>query len=352
MQHGHSHFRKSLRARSQVSQIPESLRSDDLLDEIEDWCSHGARKDCSPKTLDMRRRIAAQLDWFLTSREFKKCGEREIGAFLDHVKNGHMEPGGRWGLGGSCSKCLREVTRSTRHTYFTYLRAFFNWLLERRKIAASPFEFLESCGPTREKPDPFQPEHVVAMLAQCARTVAPCRNRCIIYLIYDTGIRREELAGIRISDIDMRQRLIRVRGKGDKTRLVAFGNEAKQAIYECLAERGNDLEHEHLIVGVGGHRPGDPMTGDGIYTAFRQIAEFAGINLKKMSPHVMRHSFAVEFLAGGAQELQLMEQLGHTNLEMTKVYVKIGGAKLSEQHRRFSPGDALKEKKKGRPRQS
>jgi len=166
-----------------------------------------------------------------------------------------------------------------------------------------------------------------------ATTIRSFLNKAIVYMFLDTGLRLSELANLHMTDINMEQGIIKVVGKGDKERLVRIGIKSQKALWNYLAHR--PIKVDHVWLG----RENAPFTVDGIAQMIRNLGKRYGIRL---SPHKLRHSFAISFLRNGANPFELQIALGHTTLEMTRRYTQaLGFDDVFKRHIVASPMDRL-----------
>jgi len=159
------------------------------------------------------------------------------------------------------------------------------------------------------------------------------RNKAILYMFLDTGLRLSELAGLQMSDINIERGIIKVMGKGNKERLVRVGLKTQKALWNYLSRRNSELTH--VWIGLDN----EPFTATGIAQMIRNLGKRLGI---KLSPHRLRHSFAISFLRNGANPFELQIALGHTTLEMTRRYTQaLGFDDVFKRHVVASPVDRL-----------
>jgi integrase/recombinase XerC len=149
----------------------------------------------------------------------------------------------------------------------------------------------------------------------------PVRDTAILELLYASGLRVSELVGLAVDDIDLRERTVRVLGKGRKERIVPFGSKAARALDAWVARRG-DAPGPLFLAARGGRM--NPRT---VYALVRGSARGAGIT-RKVSPHTLRHSFATHLLDGGADLRAIQELLGHSRLSTTQRYTHVGAEHL------------------------
>ena len=142
------------------------------------------------------------------------------------------------------------------------------------------------------------------------------RDKLILILLYSSGLRISELINLVIRDIDFEERTMRIRGKGDKDRIVLFDNNAKTLILEYLDTRLKDSEY--LII----NQHGKPLSARYIQQMIKKYGDKAGIE-KKVTPHVLRHSFATHLLKNGVDIRVIQQLLGHSSLSTTQIYTSV-----------------------------
>jgi integrase/recombinase XerD len=165
------------------------------------------------------------------------------------------------------------------------------------------------------------------------------RNQTIIRLMFDSGVRLKELAGISLRDVDLTQRWMLVEGKGKKDRWLPFGESTKRQLWSYLKQREKyavDAEGA-LFIKLDGSR----LTPRGIQIMFRRLAKEMSFEGIRLSPHTVRHSFALNWIEGGGDPFSLQKILGHTSQAMTSRYVAMAKETIKNQHNRFSPGDRI-----------
>ncbi|RAP49998.1 MAG: recombinase XerC [Methanosphaera sp. SHI613] len=148
------------------------------------------------------------------------------------------------------------------------------------------------------------------------QNISRLRNKLILTLLYSTGLRVSELTKLKITAIDEEERTIRVRGKGEKDRIVIFDDATLNLIHEYLEKRNMDSEYLFLS------QEGNTLSSRYIQLMIKDYAKDAGIT-KKVTPHVMRHSFATHLLKNGVDIRAIQQLLGHSNLSTTQIYTSV-----------------------------
>lgn len=148
------------------------------------------------------------------------------------------------------------------------------------------------------------------------QNITRLRNKVILTLLYSTGLRVSELVNLKIRAIDEDERTIRVRGKGEKDRIVIFDDTTLNLINEYLDKRG--VENEYLFV----NQKNNKLTSRYIELMIKDHAKRAGIN-KRVTPHILRHSFATHLLKNGVDIRAIQQLLGHSNLSTTQIYTSV-----------------------------
>ncbi|RAP53239.1 MAG: recombinase XerC [Methanosphaera sp. rholeuAM130] len=148
------------------------------------------------------------------------------------------------------------------------------------------------------------------------QNVSRLRNKLILTLLYSTGLRVSELTKLKIQAIDEEERTIRVRGKGEKDRIVIFDEATLRLMHEYLDKR--NMDNDYLFLS----QEGNTLSSRYIQLMIKDYAKKAGIT-KKVTPHVLRHSFATHLLKNGVDIRAIQQLLGHSNLSTTQIYTSV-----------------------------
>jgi integrase/recombinase XerD len=193
--------------------------------------------------------------------------------------------------------------------------------------------------PKRPKPLPktLSPGEAERLIEAAAGTQPRAlRDQALVELLYGAGLRVSEAVGLEKAGVDLDQRLVRVVGKGGKERIVPIGRAAATALTRYLSRGRPYLDRRHrqeLFLNARG----GPLTRAGAFLILRQLAEKAGLDPRRVHPHLLRHSFATHLLEGGADLRSVQEMLGHADLSTTELYTHVTDRRRRELYFRAHP---------------
>jgi integrase/recombinase XerD len=223
------------------------------------------------------------------------------------------------------------------------VKAFTRFLKEHDYLINDPGEVLHPPKKPKRLPKVILSANEIQKLMDAAdtRTNRGWRNRIILEILYDTAIRRSEMAGIKVSDLDLNAGFIHIRGKGDKDRVVPLSARVCRMVESyCLMVRPALLHGKdtgHLVVNRWGVR----MDPNSVWAVVKRCAHLAGIR-KNVTTHTFRHTCATHMLKNGAPVRHLQEMLGHESLESTQIYTRVTINDLKQIHARFHPSETIK----------
>ncbi|MCT1451399.1 tyrosine recombinase XerC [Corynebacterium sp. p3-SID1145] len=240
------------------------------------------------------------------------------------------------------------LARSTMARRTAAVRAFSTWAYERGHLDSDVAARLATPQVNRHLPDvvtPARAEQLVeAEINADAASPEAARDRAMLELLYATGMRVAELTGLDTGDIDVSRRLARVTGKGNKQRVVPFGDNAAAAIDTWLARRGELLNNgagssaaasadatKALFLGSRGGRIDQRQVRRVVERAAQRTGD------SDLSPHALRHSAATHMLEGGADLRVVQELLGHSSLQTTQIYTHVSAQRLKSVYDRAHP---------------
>jgi integrase/recombinase XerD len=206
--------------------------------------------------------------------------------------------------------------------YHIGLSALWTWALRENYVDRHIIRLIHRPDPQQVVIQPFSKVEIKAMLSSVKRNQD--RDRSLIMFLLDTGLRASELIGLKLSDIDLVARRIKVLGKGNKERLIPFSPRTASTIFRYISSL--DAVPETKIY---------PYTRNSLADLVRAIGDRAGV--AGSHPHRFRHTFAVNYLKNGGDPFTLQDILGHTTMEMVKVYLHLAQVDIDLAHKRASP---------------
>jgi len=217
------------------------------------------------------------------------------------------------------------------------LRSFFRFLALEGVASINPSEDLESPGVAKTLPSLLTSREVEQLLKQPdLKSPLGLRDRAMLEMLYATGMRVSELVGFPTNQMNLETGYVVIYGKGSKERLVPLGKEAVRWIGHYLERVRNDLlkgrESPYLFVG----RSGKGLSRQRFWKSLKNYGQKAGIP-KRLTPHLLRHSFASHLLEGGADLRSVQALLGHADISTTQIYTHVTGERLKKVHKRFHP---------------
>ena len=242
----------------------------------------------------------------------------------------------------------QEVSNKTILNYHTGLSALWTWALDDSIVEIQILHKIKRAKPEKRSIAPYTEEDIKGMLAAISYTRVYTRpgkiesqhsiptaerNRAIILVLLDTGIRASELTNLRIHQVDLGNRRLKVLGKGNKERTIPFSARTGQSIWKYLATRRDELADSFLFSTTND----GPINRHDLRKMLVRIGSRAGV--KEVNVHKFRHTFAINFLRNGGDPWSLQMILGHSTMEMVKTYLAIAQADLEKSHKLASPVD-------------
>ena len=253
------------------------------------------------------------------------------------------------GLPGKQSCGLRDVTRYLAHRRsddgidsrsvakaISALRSFFRFLEDDGYDGSARFASLLEIPRREDKLPMVHRKEDVDRLLSLINVNSPLgvRNRALYELIYSAGLRISEAVSLNTKDLFLSQKIARVTGKGDKERLVIFGPDAALWLARYTNEARPELLKSRSSKALFVNRAGKRLSRKGIWKNYCSLAIQAGLTTKL---HTLRHTFATELLAGGADLRSVQELLGHADIATTQIYTHVDPSRLRDSHRKYLP---------------
>ena len=217
------------------------------------------------------------------------------------------------------------------------LKSFYTFLQKIKLVASNPLQLYRSLKVEKKLQVPFSQAEMEAVrkLFDGREGFEAIRDLLIIELFYSLGIRRAELLGLRVSDLDFYSNLVKVRGKGGKERLIPMMEGLKALLQEYLHEREGVMEFgvvEALVVSKNGDKISETFVYSVINDYFSQVS-----SKEKRSPHMLRHTFATHLLGNGADINSIKELMGHSSLSSTEIYTHANLNELKQVYAKAHP---------------
>ncbi len=223
------------------------------------------------------------------------------------------------------------MKKNTQNYYMIALRSFLKYCRKRNIVAVAP-DVIELAKTGARHLDLISVDELSRLLkAPDTATLRGMRDKALLELFFSTGLRLSELCSLN-RDLDLSKDEFSIRGKGEKVRVVFLSDDAKAAIATYLKAR-KDMA-EPLFVNSSNNDTAGRLTPRSIERTVKHYAIKAGIS-KKVTPHVLRHSFATDLLSNGADIRSVQMMLGHANIATTQVYTHITDKQLREVHKKF-----------------
>lgn len=233
---------------------------------------------------------------------------------------------------------MQTMKKKTQNYYLIALRAFLKYMMKRDVSSLSP-EKIELAKVSERSLDLLTAEELQRLLsAPDGADLKSLRDKAILYLLFSTGLRVSELCSLN-RDLDIRKDEFSIRGKGEKVRVVFLTDDAKVMVKKYVDAR-KDMD-DALFVQFGKNglaRDTTRLTSRSIERILKYYAIKAGIS-RKVTPHVIRHSFATDLLQNGADLRSVQMLLGHANIATTQIYTHVTDKHLKEVHKKFHSGN-------------
>lgn len=228
-----------------------------------------------------------------------------------------------------------EVKASSLRRKIVAIRQFYLLLHKRKIIEDNPA--LTLTGPKKDEvlPRALRREEMAKLIEyNYPQNLKGLRDRAIIEMLYSSGVRVGELVSIKIKDLDFKEKTVYILGKGKKARLLPVTSQALDSIENYLLKRPGGKEKESIIFC---NLKGEPLTERGVQYIIDNLAKNCGI-YRKITPHMLRHSFATHFLENGMNLRYIQNLLGHSNLSTTEIYTHLSIEELTKVYRKAHPG--------------
>ncbi|MFL9926447.1 site-specific tyrosine recombinase XerD [Herbaspirillum lusitanum] len=230
-----------------------------------------------------------------------------------------------------------DTKASSSNRRLAVLKRFFQLALRQNRISVDPCLKMKSAKQPPRFPKTLSEEHVVSLLAAPdVGTPLGLRDRTMLELMYASGLRVSELVLLKSIEVGMNEGVLRITGKGNKTRLVPFGEEAGLWIMRYLQEGRGAILDGQMDDALFVTARGGPMTRQMFWILIKKYARQADINAP-LSPHTLRHAFATHLLNHGADLRVVQLLLGHADISTTQIYTHVARERLKQLHAQHHP---------------
>ncbi len=227
-------------------------------------------------------------------------------------------------------------SKSTVNRRLTSIRTFYKFLLREGKVRENPAEDMKS--PRIEKKDIefLSIDEVNKLMTLPDESIKGIRDRAILELMYATGIRASELIDMKLDDLNMRMGFVKCTGEHSKARIIPIGRPARHAledyVYDARPVLLKNSTNEKLFVNYAG----ESMTRQGLWKILKEYGEEAGLKIR-LTPQVLRNSFAVHMLQNGADIKSIQELMGHEDIAATQAYLAVTKNRIKDVYDRAHP---------------
>ena len=273
----------------------------------------------SPNTLAAYRRdMQGFLQWLQAqSLTLEHAGENEVQAYF--------------------ADRFDQTRASTANRRLTVLRRFYQWALREKHVSTDPTLKLLTAKQAPRLPQTLSEAQVEALLA-APNTDTPLglRDRAMLELLYASGLRVSELVGLPMLSLNLREGVLRITGKGNKERLVPFGEEAADSLQNYLSQSRPVLLGKQNSPAVFVTQQGTAMSRVMFWKLIKKYALLADVHVP-LSPHTLRHAFATHLLNHGADLRAVQMLLGHSDISTTTIYTHVARERLKALHAQHHP---------------
>lgn len=293
----------------------------------------------SENTIMLTERAVSYFSNFLTGSglptNVESIGTSEIRSFILHLKEVQ-----RFQSHPFIKSHDRKLTGHTINCYLRSISAFWSWLFREGFLEVNPFARIKIPKAPTKVIIPFTEDQIQSLLqALDTSDISGLRAYAIILTFLDTGMRLGELIGLKKDDVDLRNKMLKVFGKGAKERRLPMGKRLLAALWKYQLHRPQpatgSIDNFFLT------QDGWPLTKNRVETIIKDLGKKAGLQGVRCSPHTFRHTFCIEFLRNGANLFSLQQMTGHSSLEVLRGYVALAESDVKIAHQKFSPADNL-----------
>ena len=235
-------------------------------------------------------------------------------------------------------KHISDRKEKTLARYLTTFRMFYDFMVKKKYISINPMDGIESPKIGKYLPSVLTIEEVDKLLSIEPKDNYSFRNRCMLELLYSSGLRISELVSLKLENINLKDSFIKVMGKGAKERTVPLNEITTEFLTKYINEIRpamlKKLQTDYLFL----NNHGKNLSRQAVFKMVKKRASEVGIK-KDISPHTLRHSFATHLLLGGADIRFIQELLGHSDVSTTEIYTHVASLTLKKDYNELNPRD-------------
>ena len=287
----------------------------------------------SPRTIESVKYANTKFDDFLGGvTDIKAVQDEDLRRYIRHLQ---QQP--KWFGHPTIRQSHGNLSDNAIASYVRSIRSLWSWLKREKFLADNPFEQVKPPTTTERIVDPLTPEDVSQLLKVIPRKeYTGYRDSCVIIAMYGTGSRISEVVNLYKDNVNFDSGQIKILGKGKKERSLFMSASVFKALYKYAAQQRPDVPSNYFFV----HKDGRPLTRFYFEHRMHSYVEKSGIT-KVCTPHILRYSFALQFLRNGGDIFTLQNILGHSTLEMTRRYLKISNSDVEAKMKEYSPAEQL-----------
>ena len=234
----------------------------------------------------------------------------------------------------------RGISKRSCKRRLSSLRHFYKYMVNVGYMKDNPFIFIDAPKTETKYPHALYKEQIQEMFKRNLERTDPLKNRdqAILYLLYYSGMRAAELVGLDVQSVSLKERVVRVLGKGNKERIIPFTSDCQKVVKEYIEHERKDLlkKSKNLTPALFLNSKGERLTTRGLEYILDSIEEKTGLFVG-LHPHVLRHSFATHLLENGADLRVIQELLGHESINATQVYTHVTEEAMKETYMNAFP---------------
>lgn len=233
---------------------------------------------------------------------------------------------------------LSDKKDKTLARYMTTFRMFYDFMLKKKYISVNPMDGISSPKIGKYLPEVLSIDEVNRLLDFNPKNNFEFRDRCILEMLYSTGLRISELVNLKLENVNIEESFVKVMGKGSKERIVPFNDITTEYLDKYIREVRpkmlKKVQSDYLFL----NNHGKNLSRQAVFKMIKKRAGEANID-KNISPHTLRHTFATHLLLGGADIRFIQELLGHSDVSTTEIYTHIASSTLKNDYNDLNPRD-------------